>query len=98
MMMLMLSKVSNWDCRHLDYELVFTQASTDTDAHMKIPTGFHAQDTDGQDASELHYLIFLKNCYGTRDAAANWHAKMFNGLIERVFARNCVDPCMFAKD
>ena len=56
----MFHQLRNWKCMHLDYVLVFVQASTDTDAHMKIPTGFHVKDSDGQCVSELYCLTLLK--------------------------------------
>ena len=70
--MLILHQMNRWQCRHLDYVLAFAQAPTDTHVHLKIPTGFHAQNKDGVDASDEYCLKLLKNCYGAKDAAANW--------------------------
>ena len=70
-LMLILHQVNNWKCCHLDYVLAFTQALTDTDVYLRIPAGFHIEDKDGDDISDQFYLKLLKNCYSTKDAAAN---------------------------
>ena len=69
--MLILHQMKGWDCRHLDYVLAFNQAPTDTNVYLKVPAGFHVEDSEGNDISEEYCLKLLKNCYGTRDAAAN---------------------------
>ena len=40
--------------------------------YFKIPAGFHIEDKDSNNVPNKYYLKRLKNCYGTKDAAANW--------------------------
>ena len=70
-LMMILHMMNGWHCRHLDYVLAFTQASTDTDVFLRIPTGYHVENQDGEDISDRYCLKLMKNCYGTKDAAAN---------------------------
>ena len=69
--MLVLHQMKGWDCRHLDCVLAFAQAPTDADACLKVPAGFHVEDSEGDDVSDEHCLKLRKNCHGTRDAASN---------------------------
>ena len=93
--MLVLYQMNGQECRHLDYVLAFIQAPTDTDVYLQIPTGFHIQDDDGNDVSNNYCLKLLKNCYGTKDAAANWFSMLQKALEQRGFKQNAeVDPCL----
>ena len=79
--------------------LAFTQAPTDTDVHLRIPTGFHVQDNNGNDVSNECCLKLLKNCYGTKDAAANWFSVLQKTLEQRSFKQNAeVDPFLFTRN
>ena len=83
----------------MDHELAFAQAPTDTDACLRIPTGFHMQDDNGNDVSNECCLKLLKNCYGTKDAAANWFSVLQKSLEQRGFKQNVeVDPCLFTRN
>ena len=97
-LMLILHQVNNWKCRHLDYVLAFTQAPTDTDVFLRIPAGFHVENEDGVDITDSYCLKLLKNCYGTKDAAANWFAVLQKALEDRGF-QQCtdIDPCLFTR-
>ena len=81
----------------MDYVLAFTQAPTDTDVYLKIPTGFHVQNQDGEDISDQYCLKSLKNCYGTKDAAANSFSVLQSGLEQCGFMPNKIDPCLFTR-
>ena len=49
--------------------------------------------------SDQHCLKLLKNCYGTKDAAANWFNVLQKALEQRGF-QQCtnIDPCLFTRD
>ena len=79
----------------MDYVLAFTQAPTDTDVFLKVPAGFHVDNDEGEDISDQYCLKLLKNCYGSKDAAANWFTVLSNSLQERGFTQSPIDPCLF---
>ena len=90
--------MNGWHCRNLDYVLTFTQAPTETHVHLRVPTGFHTQDNNGNNVSNEHFLKLLKNCYGAKDAAANWFSVLQKALEQRGFKQNVdVDPCLFTR-
>ena len=91
--------MNNWKCSHLDYVLDFTQSQTEIDAYLKTLSGCHIEDEEGNDTSEEYCLKVLKNCYGTKDAAANCFTALQKALEDRGF-RQCadVDPCLFTRD
>ena len=81
--MLTLHRMSGWQCRHLDPVLALTQAPIDVGVFLKIPTGFCVKNAEGDDMFEDCCLRLLKNCCGSRDAAATWFVALTNGLEER---------------
>ena len=64
-----------------------------------MPAGYHAEDDEGNNASEEYCLNLIKNCYSAKDAAANWFAVLQKALEDRGF-RQCtdIDPCLFLRD
>ena len=57
------------------------------------------QDNDGNDVSSDYCLKLLKNCYGTKDAAANWFSMLQKALKQHGFKQNAeVDPCLLTRN
>ena len=97
-LMLILHQVNNWKYRHLDYILAFTQALTDTDIYLRILAGFCVQDKNSNDISHQFCLKLLKNCYGTKDTAANWFTVLKKALQQQGFEQCAdIDPCLFTQ-
>ena len=70
----------------------------DIGVYLRIPTGYHIENQDGEDISDQYSLKLLKNCYGTKDAAANWFSVLQNGLETRRFVPSKIDPCLFTRN
>jgi len=50
--MLIIHQINNWQYQYLDYILTFTQVPTNTDVYLKIPAGYHIEDSEGNDISD----------------------------------------------
>ena len=87
--------MNGWKCRHLDYLFAFTKSHGVTDAFLN--TGFHVQDSYGNDMPDRFYLKLLKNFYGSRCAATNWFTVLTNRLEERGFSQSQIDSFLFTR-
>ena len=56
------------------------------------------EDTEGNDVSEFYYLNFIKKCYGSRYAHANWFQALLSNLEERDFTQIQINPCIFTRN
>ena len=65
---------------------------------LKVPARFHVDNDEGEDISDQYCFKLLNNCYGSKDAAANWFTVLSNGLQERGFTQSPIDPCLFTRD
>ena len=67
--------------------------------HLIITADFHAEKEDGDDTSDQCCPKFLKNCYGTKDAAANWFAVLQKDLEQSGFQQCAdIDPYLFTRN
>ena len=64
----MMAEMAGWESRKINYVLGFSQEPIDSDVYLHLPSGFHV---DGEDKNEAYFIKLKKNIYGTRQAEAN---------------------------
>ena len=65
---------------------------------LKVLPSFHVEDADGDAISNSCCLKLLKNCYESRDVAANWCTVLSDSLEERSFKKSAIDPCSLIRE
>ena len=65
---------------------------------MKVPPGFHSEDSNGNDISEEFCLELLKNYCRSYNATANWCTVLSDSLEERGFKKCAINPCLFIRE
>ena len=73
----------------LDFVLAFSKALADIDMFLKVPSGFHAEDSKGSIVSKEYYLKLRKNYYGSKNAITNYFPKFSNFPQEIKFKKRC---------
>jgi hypothetical protein len=91
--LLILGEIAGLESRAIDFVLAFPQADLDVPVYMALPLGMEVPNSDGK-----HHLLRLrKSLYGLKQASANWHEMLKNGLQLRGFKESVADPCVFIK-
>ena len=67
--------------------------------YLRIPAGFHIENENDDNILDEYCLKLLKNCYSTKDAAANWFAVLQKALENQGFQQYVnIDPCLFTRN
>jgi hypothetical protein len=91
-LVLILAIKGGWHTKQIDYVLAYTQADSETDLYMKIPSGF---EIDG--STDEFVLKMDKNPYGARQAGRVWNKHLVERLTAAGFSQSSVDECVFYK-
>jgi Reverse transcriptase (RNA-dependent DNA polymerase) len=93
-LILMMSILSCWHTRQIDYVLAYTQADAETDnLYMKIPKGFEL--IGGDDSDKDYVLKIRKNIYGQKQAGRVWNKHLVERLKSVGFTQSAIDECVF---
>jgi hypothetical protein len=91
-LILIMSIVSGWYTKQIDYVLAYTQAEAETDnLYMKIPKGFEINDGN----SDEYVLKIQKNIYGQKQAGRVWNKHLVSRLQAVGFKQSMIDECVF---
>ena len=91
-LILAVAKIHGLSSKSNDFVLAFPQADLEIPVYIELPIGF--DDTEGE-YRKSYVLRLNKSLYGLKQAGYNWFAKLSNGLQDRGFVQNSIDPCVF---
>jgi hypothetical protein len=90
---MIMSLMSGWHTRQLDFVLAYPQADVECELYMEIPKCYNFR---GE--TKAYVLKLLKNVYGQKQAGRVWNQHLVKGLTDIGFIQSLVDECVFYKD
>jgi hypothetical protein len=90
---LVLSLLSGWKTRQVDFVLAFPQADIECPMYMEIPREFNFKGS-----RRTHCLELKKNLYGQKQAGRVWNEYLHAGLLSRGFEQSKVDMCLYYRE
>ena len=76
--LLILGEIAGLESRTIDFVLAFPQADLDVPVYMDFPLGM---EVPGNHSNGRPLLRLRKSLYGLKQASANWHEMLKNGLV-----------------
>ena len=94
-LIIMMSDMSGWESRQIDYVLAFYQAPIVSDVYLHLPAGFHV---DGKDKNETYFLKLKKKSIWNSSSSRKMVLYVKTGLEDEGFKQNKLDPCVFVRN
>ncbi len=91
-LILAIAKIHGLLSKSINCVVAFPQADLEIPVYMELPISFEAPDKENY---KTYVLKLNKSLYGLKQAWYNWFAKLSNGLQDRDFMQNNIDPCVF---